>query len=195
MKEFVVHDAPRIRIDDVRVIDGTGAPARPGQSMLIENGTLARIGLVESLANEKADTVIDGRGRTVIPGLVMMHEHLLFLDVGADLPNYMSEVLSSPKLYLAYGATTIRTAGTFHGSDDPTKGAVVKLFADMRKIFDHGPFYVRFKCPEWVKCKSIDYQGQDNAMQAAHRYSLQHAGSAPARYRSVQLARSGSKGS
>jgi imidazolonepropionase-like amidohydrolase len=118
VRQYVVHDAPRIRIDNVRVIDGTGAPAKPGQSLLIDNGAIARIGPAEMLANEKADVVVEGRGRSVIPGLVMMHEHLFFLDVAADVPNYMSETLAAPKLYLAYGATTIRTTGTLHGSDD-----------------------------------------------------------------------------
>lgn len=118
VKQFVVHDAPRIRIDNVRVIDGTGTPAKPAQSLLIEEGTIARIGTIESLANEKAEVVIDGRGRSLLPGLVMMHEHLFFLDVAADVPSYMSESLAAPRLYLAYGATTIRTTGTLHGSDD-----------------------------------------------------------------------------
>jgi imidazolonepropionase-like amidohydrolase len=118
VKQFVVHDAPRIRIDNVRVIDGTGTPATSAQSLLIEDGTIARVGTIGSLANEKADVVIDGRGRTLLPGLVMMHEHLFFPDVAADVPNYMSESLAAPRLYLAYGATTIRTTGTLHGSDD-----------------------------------------------------------------------------
>jgi len=118
--QFVVHDAPRIRIDDVRVIDGTGAPAQSGQSLLIDNGRIARIGPASALSKEPADTVIDGHGRSIMPGLVMVHEHLLFLDATsvADAVAYVSEPLSSPKAYLAYGATTIRTGGTFSGSDD-----------------------------------------------------------------------------
>ena len=49
----------------------------------------------------------------------MMHEHLLFLDPLPRRPSATCrEPLSSPKAYLAYGATTIRTAGTFNGSDD-----------------------------------------------------------------------------
>src|SRR4029453_7339639 len=118
VKQFIVHDAARIRIDNVRVIDGTGAPTQAGQSLLVENGRILRIGPASALANEPADTVIDGRGRSVMPGLVMLHEHLLFLDSPADPAAYLSEPLSSPKAYLAYGATTIRTGGTFSGSDD-----------------------------------------------------------------------------
>ena len=40
VKQYVVHDAPAIRIDDVRVIDGTGAPAKAGQSILIRDGKI-----------------------------------------------------------------------------------------------------------------------------------------------------------
>src|SRR5471030_1699182 len=70
VKQYVVHDAPRIRIDNVRVIDGTGAPARAGQSILIRDGRIERIAATEALAGDAADTIIDGKGRTVVPGLV-----------------------------------------------------------------------------------------------------------------------------
>ena len=98
VRQFVVHDAPRIRLDNVRLIDGTGAPAQSGQSLLVENGKIVRIGPASALANESADTVIDGRGRSVMPGLVMLHEHLLFLDATStsDAVAYLSEPLSSP---------------------------------------------------------------------------------------------------
>jgi enamidase len=96
-----VHDAARIRIDNVRVIDGTGAPAQAGQSLLVENGMILRIGPASALANEPADTVIDGRGRSVLPGLVMLHEHLLFSIRPPIPPAYLSEPLSSPRAYLA----------------------------------------------------------------------------------------------
>ena len=118
VQQYVVHDAPTIRIDDVRVIDGSGTPASAPQSILIRDGKIVGIGSAATTGKERADVVIDGRGRSVMPGLVMMHEHLLFRDALAEVTTYLSEPLASPKAYLAYGATTIRTAGTFNGSDD-----------------------------------------------------------------------------
>jgi imidazolonepropionase-like amidohydrolase len=119
VQQYVVHDAPAIRIDQVRVIDGTGAPASAAQSLLIRDGRILAIGPADTLAKEKADVVIDGKGRTVMPGLVMMHEHLIFLDpLATDVPSYLSEPLAAPKAYFAWGATTIRTAGTFNGIED-----------------------------------------------------------------------------
>src|SRR6185295_5422173 len=102
----------------VRVVDGTGAPDTAGQSVLVRDGRIARIGTVDELRGEKADVVIDGKGRTLMPGLVMLHEHLFFLDALADAPNYSPEPLSAPRAYLAYGATTIRTTGSMSGNDD-----------------------------------------------------------------------------
>jgi imidazolonepropionase-like amidohydrolase len=118
VKQYVVHDQTAIRIDNVRVIDGAGSPAIEAQSVLIRDGRIAKVGPVADVAAEKTDTVIDGKGRTLMPGLVMMHEHLFFLDVVADAPNYMGEPLSAPRAYLAYGATTIRTTGSMNGNDD-----------------------------------------------------------------------------
>ena len=118
VKQYVVHDNPSIRIDGVRIVDGTAAPAWPGQSLLIRNGRIVRFGTVGELKDEKADLVIDGTGRTLMPGLVMLHEHLFFLDALADAPNYSPEPLSAPRAYLAYGVTTIRTAGSMSGNDD-----------------------------------------------------------------------------
>jgi imidazolonepropionase-like amidohydrolase len=119
VREYVVHDAPAIRIDGVRVVDGTGAPAKPGQSLLIRDGRIVALGSAETVGRLAADVVIDGKGRTVMPGLVMMHEHLIFLDpLATDVPSYLSEPLASPKAYFAWGATTIRTAGTFNGIED-----------------------------------------------------------------------------
>jgi imidazolonepropionase-like amidohydrolase len=126
VRQYVVHDEPTIRIDDVRVVDGTGAPARTGQSVLLRDGRIVAAGPAASLAAEKADRVIEGKGRTLMPGLVMMHEHLFFLDVAADVPNYSGEPVSSPRAYLAYGATTIRTAGSMNGNDDLQAARMVR---------------------------------------------------------------------
>src|SRR5690349_1180407 len=70
VKQYVVHDERTIRIDDVRIVDGTGAPARPGQSILFRDGRIERVGPVGDLAGAAADRVIEGKGRTLLPGLV-----------------------------------------------------------------------------------------------------------------------------
>jgi len=119
VKQYIVHDERTIRIDDVRVVDGTGSPAQPKQSVFIRDGRIERVGPAAELAGVAADRVIEGKGRTLLPVLVMLHEHLFFYDAfSGDTPHYSNEPLAAPRAYLAYGATTIRTAGSINGNDD-----------------------------------------------------------------------------
>ena len=43
-RAYVTVDTPSIALVNARVIDGTGAPAREGQTLLIQDGTIAEIG-------------------------------------------------------------------------------------------------------------------------------------------------------
>jgi len=112
----VREDAPTLVLDHVRVIDGTGALAAEDQRIVIEHGRITR---VESArlrdANPTGAKVLDLSGRTVIPGLVGMHEHLFYPTPRGDgdrLPMYGEMADSAPRLYLAAGVTTARTAGS-----------------------------------------------------------------------------------
>ena len=107
-RSFVSVEAPITAIAHVRVIDGTGSPARNDQTVVVRDGRIQAIGNAAAIAAPQGAHVIDGRGRTLIPGLVGMHEHLF----------YQAEEIGVPaqapfaRLYLASGVTTIRTAGT-----------------------------------------------------------------------------------
>src|SRR4051812_32357110 len=70
---FVSVTAPRVAITHVRVIDGTGAPARDDQTVVIEDGRIRDVGGVAAIRIPADARTVDGRGRTLIPGLVGMH--------------------------------------------------------------------------------------------------------------------------
>lgn len=106
---YVAYAQPRILIRDVQLIDGTGAAARAGMSVLIENGRIAQVAPSVDLTDVGDTTVIDGHGKTLMPGLVLMHEHMFYPTGRA---NYTEMVYSFPRLYLAGGVTSLRTAGT-----------------------------------------------------------------------------------
>jgi imidazolonepropionase-like amidohydrolase len=114
---LILHADPVIVIDNVRLVDGTGAPAREDAALLIEDGRIARIADAGRIASGDA-LRIDAAGKTLLPGYVMLHEHLVYLDHTAALPAYSSESLPMPPLYLAAGTTTMRTTGTVNASDD-----------------------------------------------------------------------------
>ena len=106
-REFITIDAPLIALTHIRVIDGTGAPAREDQTILIEQGKIKAIG--REGATPANARVLDLTGRTAMPGLVGMHDHLFYTTQRGkqDVPANASFA----RLYLASGVTTIRTAG------------------------------------------------------------------------------------
>jgi imidazolonepropionase-like amidohydrolase len=103
---------PLTAIEHVIIIDGTGAAPRADQTILIDHGRIAAIGPDGSVALPEGVSRIDGRGRTIIPGLVGMHEHL-FRTASGDGPFAVVQApVTFPQLYLASGVTTARTAGS-----------------------------------------------------------------------------------
>ncbi len=115
VQKMVVHDETEILIENVRLIDGTGSRAKKSVSVYIRDGRIAAF----DDEPESDDMVrIDGEGKTLMPGYVMFHEHLLYPNPRRDIPNYTSEPLAMTPLYLAAGATTIRTGGTLHAYHD-----------------------------------------------------------------------------
>lgn len=115
VREFVTTDAPTVALTHVRVIDGTGAPARNDQTIVIAHGKIASIGDSSSAHIPQDARVLDLREHTVIPGLVGMHDHM-FYPMGNAVFGEMA--YSFPRLYLASGVTTIRTTGALEPYTD-----------------------------------------------------------------------------
>ena len=78
IKDFVSVDAPVVALTNARVIDGTGAPAREGYTLVLRDGLIAAMGPTASTPPPAGARVIDLTGKTVLPGLVMVHEHLFY---------------------------------------------------------------------------------------------------------------------
>ena len=82
-----LHNASRVALKNVRIIDGTGAPARQNQTLIIESGRIREVGNTDDIAVPEGTRTIDLDGRTVLPGYVMLHEHMT---LGSD-PNNLGE--------------------------------------------------------------------------------------------------------
>jgi enamidase len=115
VQAFVKVEAPIIVLTHARVIDGTGAAPLEDQTLVIRSGNIAAIGQTGTLAHPEGSTVLDLTGKTVIPGLVMMHEHTYY-PTGPGVYGQLGE--SFVRLYLAGGVTTMRTAGNANGVMD-----------------------------------------------------------------------------
>lgn len=112
---FIKVDADVVAITHVRVIDGTGAPARADQTIVLSGGNIAAVGPAASTVVPGGATVIDGTGKSVMPGLVMVHEHTYY-PTGPGVYGQLGA--SFVRLYLAGGVTTMRTAGNTNGFMD-----------------------------------------------------------------------------
>ena len=108
-------DAPVIALVNARVIDGSGSPARERHSIVIRDGRIAAVGETAFTPSPSDARVIDLTGQTVIPGLVMLHEHLYY-PVGPGVYGQLGQ--SFVRLYLAGGVTTMRTGGNMNGFMD-----------------------------------------------------------------------------
>jgi len=115
LANFVKLQAPVIALTHAVVIDGTGAAARRDQTIVIRDGNIAEIGAAAAVTPPDGATVVDLTGKSVIPGLVMMHEHLYYT-TGPGVYGQLG--LSFSRLYLAGGVTTMRTAGNVNGIMD-----------------------------------------------------------------------------
>src|SRR3954464_9517220 len=115
VRPFVAIDTPVVALTHARVIDGTGVPARDDQTLIIRDGSIAALGDSRSVTVPSGAQVLDLTGKSIIPGLVMVHEHL-FYPTGPGVYANLAE--SFTRLYLAGGVTSMRTGGNMNGFGD-----------------------------------------------------------------------------
>ncbi|OGX82717.1 amidohydrolase family protein [Hymenobacter glacialis] len=118
VQEFIKVNAPTVALTDAKVLDGTGRPALLHQTVLLQNGRITQVGPLKKVKVPAGAQVINCAGKTLIPGLVMLHEHLYYTMPAGPFFNIAQMPYSFPRLYLAGGATTIRTAGSIEPQTD-----------------------------------------------------------------------------
>jgi imidazolonepropionase-like amidohydrolase len=79
------------------LIDGTGRAAVPNATVVVDHGRIAAAGPSSTVKAPKNAQVVDGRGKTLLPGLWDMHAHFEQVEWGP--------------IYLAAGVTTVRDCG------------------------------------------------------------------------------------
>jgi imidazolonepropionase-like amidohydrolase len=120
VQKYVRVNAPKVVLEHVRVIDGTGQPALEDRNVVIERGKITALDAASDIPASDKTTVLDLRGYTVIPGIIGMHNHLFYAAEPNGDSNWNSEpplllpqmTFSAPRLYLAGGVTTMRTTGS-----------------------------------------------------------------------------------
>ena len=107
LRPFVAVDAPLVALAGVRVVDGTGAPARDDWTVVVSGARIVAAGPRAATPLPAGARVLELAGHTVIPGLVSLHEHTYFGGVRRT-----TQMNAGAALYLGFGVTTAMTAGS-----------------------------------------------------------------------------------
>jgi len=67
--------APEVLFQNVRVFDGKSAALSGPTAVLVRGNTIAAIG-ADAVTSIPTSTVVDGGGRTLMPGLIDNHVHI-----------------------------------------------------------------------------------------------------------------------
>ncbi len=126
VQRYVRVQAPRVVLEHVRIINGTGSPAVDDQNVVVEGGKITGIQAGSDAPVADGVTVLNLRGYTVMPGIVGMHNHLFYIahpnldSQWNDEPPLLAPQMSfsAPRLYLGCGVTTMRTTGSVETYSD-----------------------------------------------------------------------------
>jgi imidazolonepropionase-like amidohydrolase len=89
-------------IENASLIDGLAAEPATGMNLLIEDGTIVEIG--PAVAPDGADEIIDAAGKTVMPGMIDAHLHLM----GIRAYDPVLASIEDPFLRAARGVADVR---------------------------------------------------------------------------------------
>ena len=120
VQKYVRVKTPKVVLEHVRIIDGTGSLPVEDQNVFIEGSKITTIRGGSDTPAADGITVLDLRGYTVMPGIIGMHNHLFYVarpdrdgQWNSEPPVLVPQMtFSAPRLYLAGGVTTMRTTGS-----------------------------------------------------------------------------------
>ncbi len=154
LRPLIRTDAPVIALSHVTLFDGSGAPPQHDQTIIVDHGRIASVGPSDTIRIPQGAQLLDERDKTVLPGLVGMHEHMFYISAGGG-PNHLilgtEQADSAPRLYLAAGITTARTTGAIEPAADLAIRAAIDngtqsgpdLDVTGRYLDGHGTFLIQ----------------------------------------------------
>jgi imidazolonepropionase-like amidohydrolase len=190
-------------VDHVLMFDSIAGRYLPDRAVLIADGKVQQVGAAGSIKAPARATVIDGKGKTLLPGLWDSHQHVgddwnLLQNVATGMTNYRSPGTLIPEALSIYKR---RAAGDLLAPDgkisviidrkDPlaaqgalTVSSVQEAIAAVDKIKAAGlwgaKFYTSMK-PEWIAPAAAE----------AHKLGLHVHGHVPAGMRPLDAVRAG----
>jgi imidazolonepropionase-like amidohydrolase len=127
-------------LKDVSVIDGTGAPLKPAQTIVMANGRIAWIGPASAAHVPAGAKIVDLRGKYAMPGIFDDHVHVGNMHDQDQNSAYFTKenVEAALRTYAAYGVTSVFSAGTEKDLIFPLRKAQREGRPTMARIFTAG---------------------------------------------------------
>jgi len=191
-----------VLIDNVLLFDALGRFV-PGQSVLISDGKIARVGPAGTIRRPRGTIRVSGKGRTLVPGLWDAHRHLagdwgLLQNLATGIVNYRSP---GTPIDRAQDIARRRASGDLIAPDgkvsvivdrkDPlaaqgtlTVSSAAEAVEAVRRIKSAGMWGVKFYTsmdPDWIAPAAAE----------AHRIGLYVHGHVPAGMRPLEAVRAG----
>ncbi len=129
MKRAIVH---------ARILKETGQVTENGYIVFDESGIL-ELGEGE-YRGAAPDELIDGEGKTLMPGLIDCHVHLGYGGMSPDTPEIEQgiSIALQAKEFLKYGITTVRSMGTKDDGDIKMRNLIASGYLDGPRIIASG---------------------------------------------------------
>jgi len=135
VRQYISIDDPSYALEHVTIIDGTGAAVQRNQTVLVKDGRISQVG--SQVVIPPGVKRIDATGKTLIPGLIGMHNHTFY----TTSQRRIQLDVTAPMLYLASGVTTIRTTGSYAPySEIELKSAIKKGERVGPNMYITGPY-------------------------------------------------------
>ncbi|WP_215225780.1 amidohydrolase family protein [Echinicola shivajiensis] len=133
--KYVKFSADTLALKNVTFFDGNGNPAKENQTLIVVNGYFQSIGQSSGIDIPKNATILNLKGKTIIPGIVGVHNHL-------HIPRFPFVGDIASKLYLASGVTTIQTCGSASPEQDVELSNKINKGESLGpNIITSGPFF------------------------------------------------------
>lgn len=151
-KRFVSYQQDYFAITNVTLVDGKGTAPQQSMTIFVKSGKIIDVAPSNKTTVPPGVQVIDAKGKTLIPGFVMLHEHIFYTKIFENEFNVVNMTNTFPRMYLAGGVTTMRTAGSVSPHTDLNINQMIKDGKMIGPKMDvTGPFIERgsdFRIPQ-----------------------------------------------
>ena len=134
-------ESSRTLFTNVNIFDGVNEELAVGMSVLVEGNLISEV--ATAIPAQGGAAIIDGGGRTLMPGLIDSHVHLTHMTVadlsaweGMSWDEMAAEAMRNAREFLMSGFTTVRDMG---GTGPGIKRAVDRGLGVGPRIYPAGP--------------------------------------------------------